>query len=59
VGQLIEQVGRVGADRLVAGEHPNVFINLGGHGIVISRGKVDLAADAVPHFADNQGDLAV
>ena len=49
---MVEQSRGVGAERRTAGEHPDIRINTGRNVVVISRGKMKIAPDAVPLFRE-------
>jgi hypothetical protein len=58
-GQVVEQLGQVAAQDLVAGEQAEVGVLPGGAGVVVAGGDVGVAAQAVVVLAHDQDQLAV
>ena len=57
--QQIKQVGGVLAELRTAGQQAEIGVKLGGGGIVIARGQMDVAPDLQPLAPDHQGALGV
>ena len=57
--ERVEQVADVRADRLVAGEEPDVRVDARGAGVVVARPDVHIAPDAVMLLADHERRLGV
>ena len=58
-GQVVEQLGDVGADRLVGREEPEVGVQARGRGVVVAGADVDVVAHAVALAAHDQHALGV
>ena len=58
-GEVVEDVGGIRADGVIAGEKAEVGVVVRGHGVVVARGKMHVAPDAVALLPDDEGDLRV
>ena len=58
-GQVIEQIGCVGADILIAGEHADIFVQLSGDGIIVSSSQVNIAFYVFAFLTHDQGDFGM
>ena len=58
-GEMVEQVGDIGADLRIGGEDADVFVDPGGAMVVVARADVAVAADAIGFLANSHCDLGV
>ena len=58
-GEMVEQVGDIGADLRVGGEDADVFVDPGGAVVVVARADMAVAADAVGFLANGHRNLGV
>ena len=56
-GEMVEQVGRVRAQGLVAGQQAQVGVEAGRHDIVVASAEMGVAADLVAFLAHHQSKL--
>ena len=58
-GEVVEQVGEIGAEVVVGRQQPDVFVEVGGLRVVVAGTEVAVAADAVGLLADDEQHLGV
>ena len=58
-GEIVEELGRVAADARVAGQQPEVRIELGRLLVVVARADVHVATQAVVVATNDEDDLAM